>query len=354
MSRNAAPFSLSCFSIAVAVLGMLGVARPAAAASYSFQTLTLPGAPVLDASAALAVNDLGQVLVQASNPTADYDFVDVNDLYDMTSGRYIALPDFPGSSPKSTSPQSINNSGVIVGNFHPVGGEWEGYIETSSGFSTLPNGGARFALATGINNRGTIVGAYGDGPILGFTLNTHSFSPVAFKGSKLYNNGIVGINDAGHIIGLAGLQTEADFNLSFLTLGTRLVSISVPGEKSTHVSGINNADTLVGSASNDGYNTSHGFIYQSGKYTLFDVPGAIATFAYGINNLGVIVGSFVDGVTLAANAFVATPTASEPAPEISIDAPGIPEPSAWSLIIGGFFVLGGTLRRRTASRDLPL
>jgi uncharacterized membrane protein len=69
----------------------------------------------------------------------------------------------------------------------------------------------------------------------------------------------------------------------------------------TFATGINNADTVVGSYLQAGTDAvhSHGFILQAGSYTEYDIAGSMNTNLAGINNLGHLTGfcdtgSFLD------------------------------------------------------------
>jgi uncharacterized membrane protein len=67
--------------------------------------------------------------------------------------------------------------------------------------------------------------------------------------------------------------------------------INVPAVRGLYLSGINNADEIVGYYQDDTF-AYHGLFYSGGSFTTIDVPGAIGTLALGINNAGQIVGQF--------------------------------------------------------------
>src|SRR5215471_5431262 len=64
--------------------------------------------------------------------------------------------------------------------------------------------------------------------------------------------------------------------------------IDVPAVRGLYLSGINNADEIVGYYQDDTF-AYHGLFYSGGSFTTIDVPGGV-TLALGINNAGQIVG----------------------------------------------------------------
>ena len=116
-------------------------------------------------------------------------------------------------------------------------------------FTSLEVPGATQTDATGINNRGTIVGFYFNSPLLhGFALQKGTYTTVDAPGSSLETR-LSGINVHGDIVG-----------------------------RYTVTAGPN----------------SHGFILQGSVFTTIDFPGAQQTFASGINSRVEIVGFYLD------------------------------------------------------------
>ena len=72
---------------------------------------------------------------------------------------------------------------------------------------------------------------------------------------------------------------------------TSFFTINIPGALWLVVSGLNDADQIIGSFADS--NGTHGFIDTNGTLTRLDFPGANdGTFAQGINNAGQVVGDF--------------------------------------------------------------
>jgi hypothetical protein len=73
--------------------------------------------------------------------------------------------------------------------------------------------------------------------------------------------------------------------------------IDYPGGNLTHLSGINNDGIIVGYATNDGFYTLVGFVYDGNTFSAISYPGSNFTRPSDINNLGHIVGDYgINGV----------------------------------------------------------
>jgi uncharacterized membrane protein len=114
-----------------------------------------------------------------------------------------------------------------------------------------------------------------------------------------------GINDAGHVVGLAFPPSFTaldvgiyDLGMNWFWDGENYSFITVPGaDGGAWVAGINNRDQVSGYfADSSGY--WHGFVKDGPHFTTFDVSEADYTFVTGINNDGVVTGAYAgaDGV----------------------------------------------------------
>jgi hypothetical protein len=321
-------------SIALAVGALLIAGAPAQAGSYVFQTITAPGTPVGDAAAALAINDKGQVVVTAFSG-ATYDYTDIDDLYNLHTHAYTAIPAYLGSVALSTQATGINNAGEIVGSYHPAGGEWQGFSFSGGVFSNVNAFGNVYNIPYGVSNNGEIVGTAGDfTAVQGYSYSGGVFTAIdaaAYPANTTIANGV---NSSGAIVGISGPSASGDLANSFLDVGGVFTAIAMPGESVTFASGINDAGIIVGGASSDGFVTGPGFIDDHGVFTAINVPGATSTVLAGINNLDQIVGQYVDQ-NGNIEAFVATPA---------------PEPTSWAMMILGLLGSGLVLRRRAPRR----
>ncbi len=156
--------------------------------------------------------------------------------------------DIPGGSPFQTV-LDINDEGVLVGRYLR-GKNTYGYVRSTDGqFMTLEFPGAVFTVASGINNRGDIVGHY--------SLAT---APTVRHGYFRANTGA-------------------------------FTSFDPPGSLRTNVLGISNRGDIVGRyLTADG--RTHGFLLSEGQFTTIDYPGSIETDLWKINRRGLIAGAF--------------------------------------------------------------
>lgn len=110
-------------------------------------------------------------------------------------------------------------------------------------FNTVDYPGATNTILFGINNSGQLVGeaAIGNGPAFGFVYGATGFAPLPpVLGSV--PRGASGINDAGVIVGAAGVPTTGNVGpLGFILNGGTYALFSQPGWANTEARGINNS-----------------------------------------------------------------------------------------------------------------
>ena len=196
---------------------------------------------------------------------------------------YTAL-DYPGAT--FTGAFGINDAGTIVGAYGYASGMEYGFTLSGGTYTSLNSpAGVLEAEARSINNAGTIVGScYTASIVYGFSLSGGVYTTLSYPGAV--ETEAVGINDAGTIVGIynnTGSYPSSSFSLS----GTTWTILSYPGAVQTEAVGINDAGTIVGDYS------GYGFSLSGGVYTTLSYPGATSTDASGINNAGTIVGSYV-------------------------------------------------------------
>src|SRR5581483_2286014 len=153
---------------------------------------------------------------------------------------------FPGTV--QTLAYGINAHGDIVGNFVDANGD-HGFLLKGGEYTAfdVPFAGATETIAFGVNSRDEIVGRYDvNGQTHGFLLKAGTFTALDAPCPNVVHTLARGINDAGQIVGTCLTADEAG---------------------------------------------QHAFLFDQGKYSIFDFPGSQGTTALGINSLGEIVGS---------------------------------------------------------------
>lgn len=310
-------------AVFAAILVTVGPAR----GDYIFTTITPPGAAPGDFVFANAINDNGQVLVSAEVPDVIFNFTPVDDLYNINTGTYTALPAAPGATPNSTEAYGINDSGVVVGVYHPAGGIWQGFADSGGVFSGVNAFGSNDTYPFAISNNGQIAGVVIDASenSQGYVYSNGTYQFVDGDPYPANSTFAYGINDSGEIVLESSPSGSTGFDCdSFLNVGGVNTPISMPGVSNTCATAINDEGVIVGGVSNDDYVTGSGFIDVDGVFTALNVPGATLTEAYGINNSGQIVGTYIDA-NGNEQAFLATPA---------------PEPGTWAMILLGLASLG--------------
>ena len=201
----------------------------------------------------------------------------------------------------------INDFGELVGS---IGGPSQGAIVTNGTVEMFTYPGSVETTATGINNRGKIVGwfggATGEHGFVGTSGDLHSIDVPGSSGTRAE-----AINDWGQIVGSYTDAAGSTHGFRETPRG-KFITIDVPQAQETTVTGINDWGQLVGSF-RDTSGQEHGFVITAAHLQTLDIPGASYTTADGINNLGQIVGSssatvtFGSGTSPGSQVWVATP-----------------------------------------------
>ncbi len=262
-------------------------------------------------------------------------YVDANDVYHgflrSAKGSFTAF-DAPGAdmtvgSFNGTSPNNINDLGVITGEYWDANGFGHGFLRSPEGkFTTfdVPGAGGYGTTPLAINLEGAVVGYYTDSNYL-----FHAFlrrPDGTFKtwvgpdscdtnGSQgCYGTGAFSINAFGTVAGGFSDNRGNFVHHGFLrSADGKLKLFDVPGAgtgsyQGTGCPGCSMGLNQFGATAGiyiDANSVQHGFLRgPEGKFTTFDAPGA-GTGSYqgtgcpsdcpvGLNDLGAIMGTYVD------------------------------------------------------------
>ncbi len=312
-------------------------ASPAAAQSYTFTTVDLPGATV---TTVFDVDSNGRIVGTFNENTVAHGFVGT-----VTSLTQIDVP-VPGAV--TTFANGLNDAGQVVGRYHFSDPHvWDGFLMSGGSFTTINVPGSPTTLASDINNAGVVVGSFATGTqsaqgvARGFVWNGGMFTEIAVPAAGGYRTEAYGLNDVGQIVGGFDQPIPGGaLSQAFILEGGSFTTFGFPGTGPgyrTQANAINNAGVVVGFFGAASGFPTHGFIRDGQGIRAFDVPGASSTLPFGISDSGIIVGSFEDA-TRRTHGFVAVPS--------------IPEPSVSALSVVGLLMIAA-LRGIHRSRRPP-
>jgi hypothetical protein len=200
------------------------------------------------------------------------------------------IVDLPGA--RFTEVTAINDRRQVAG-FAFLGGRNASFLGPigagAKGLVQLP----RFQQhsAFGLNNRGHLVGMgvlfLEQQPIrMAFIRRGTDVEPFRMGDSRA--TAAFGINDRGDVVGIYG-ENEAGIRSFLLPAGAiRPQLLDVPGASRTRAHDIANTGAVVGEYTAGG--TTRGFLYRGGKFETIAIDGSTSTHPHGLNARGDIVG----------------------------------------------------------------
>ena len=206
----------------------------------------------------------------------------------------------PGSS--RTRATGINNRGDVVGRYVDPDGLFQGFLRDSSGhFQTISTpAGVLGTWAMAINDWGDVVGSYfdADNAAHAYLLRRGKFINIDYPGALETN--ARGIDDLGRITGNYVActpdvcnETHPDpLEIGFVLDHQGFHTVFLPGSDSTDVWD-EALDTRVGDWS-DLAGDIFGYVERGGVFTDTNFPGSALTSIRGINLQGTLVGVFGD------------------------------------------------------------
>jgi probable HAF family extracellular repeat protein len=218
-------------------------------------------------------------------------------------GRFARI-DVPAANGSSTQPMRINDRGVVVGSYRPDPScqdavQARGFVRDERGrYSTIQVPGAVRTQATGVNNRGQVVGDYltADGAVHGYRWDGGRFTTIDGPAAASQVT-VLDINDRGQMVGVYADTAGAPHG--FLLSNGRYTTVDMPGVRYTIPYSINNRGQVAGFTTDalpvPAASQVHGFVRDGvgGPVTRIDVPGAvIGTIALDINDAGTVVGMY--------------------------------------------------------------
>jgi probable HAF family extracellular repeat protein len=238
------------------------------------------------------INNAGVVLGQYQN----FDF-SIHGFIKYPKKKLVNIV-VPNALPGKTVPNGLNLNGPVsvVGWYEPSSGDHyiEGFLYKNGEYTDIPGpSGSTASFGFGINDLGTIVGAYADasGTVHGFLLENGTYTTLDMPGAAVLQTFATGINDSGDIVvwwidsfgvGNSALyHKEADREV--------YTPINVPNAAQSNYPSINSHGDICFQWW-DAIGVSHGALLHAGKHYEFDFPTHTGTYAGGINDVGNIVG----------------------------------------------------------------
>ncbi len=214
-------------------------------------------------------------------------------------GQWKTVDAFDDPS-SNTTVRGVTKTGEKAGVAAPDGGPTTGWSETPQGtFESLvaPGDNAGYTVAYGMNDSGTIVGAFqqkegASSAYHGFLYKNSSYTTYDIAGAA--STELLGINDAGDLVGNSTVSGQPEQGFLQLASGGAPIAFAIPNASLTSVDGVNSSHTVVGRWV-DPNNVTHGFIQAVGGTPIsFDFPGATGTYPYSITDAGTVSGYFID------------------------------------------------------------
>lgn len=320
------------------VFGFLwGFAAMSQAATYTYETLSYPGATSTNVT---AINNDGKIVGTYSifdgSTNKTFGFI-------YRYGRFEKLPSAGTCTrpagygfPETTYdivviPRGINAAGHIVGTTKACG-RHRGFILNGSIYKQVHQSGANSTYVAGINNLGTAVGGYTWPTIRtgAFTYQNGYLKPFTHPDSP-DRMSLTDINDAGFMMGAYSPKPwDGGGEFIYDPLTYQFTSFVIPNaEPLSTVTAFNNMGQIIGiSITNNGADRK-GLLYDSvNGFTGIDVPesGSGWTIPTDINDSGVIVGHYYNAT--GHSGFIATPNSAPtpvrlPLPVDTYDAPTV-------------------------------
>jgi hypothetical protein len=208
------------------------------------------------------------------------------------------------STALETDTYGVNNAGAIAGDYVDSNSVQHGMILAGKKLTTINNkacaaiagfGGISFY---GVNTKGAAAGwctSVKTGLDIAFVYSGGKFKPVNFPKSS--GTQATGINDKGEVVGLYLDSTGASHGFS--KIGAKYTSIDVKGDTNTAAWGVNNAGQITVYATNAA-GAFDSFLLTGKKLKKIDNPNAgkasgQGTIVHAPNNKGDIDGTYYDG-----------------------------------------------------------
>jgi probable HAF family extracellular repeat protein len=270
------------------------------AATYTVQTIAYPGATQTYAQ---GINDSGTIAGYYTDDTGtSHGF--------LWRGGTFKPVTISGST--DTWVTGINNSDDFCGYIHLSSGQTMGFTQIGTTVTEFAaSSKARATFASGINESGVVAGydvtgSLATGVDSGFIASGGTVTPVTVSGQT--STWVEGLNGNEDVVGFAGANLDPATPVeafAYVASTKTTTPVNMPGMVQTRFYAINASNEIVGYGL-DSSSVSHSFTYESGVFTDFTIPGYTVAIPEGISDRGVIVGWAIT-TSNSVVGFIATP-----------------------------------------------
>jgi probable HAF family extracellular repeat protein len=222
----------------------------------SYTTIDPPGSTF---ALAASISNSGVIVGGYSTTGKEMGFIDED-------GKYTDVI-YPDSSEQGTALWGVNDNGMMVGNYWITNSKNEtqtfGFVLDHGKFTKLEYPGATTTLPNSVNDSGEIVGTYteSNGETYGFTYLNGKFTSFSYPGEAGVSTGAA-INDKGVLI---GGYYKNPYTYGFVSSGGKYTTIDYPGKNGvptdTSPDGINSNSYIVGFVGSGYSPQGIGFLY---------------------------------------------------------------------------------------------
>ena len=199
---------------------------------------------------------------------------------------------------------ALNNGGLAVGEYEPVGGLYQhAFLYSGQAMAGLRMSPDHYSIAWGINDSNVVVGEYLPGSPSSFIIEAFQYSNSVVTGlgylSSSSYSAAHAINRQGQIVGESSTNSTASVIHAVLWQNGSNVDLGVLSGYYSSANAINNSGIIVGESSVEGTTNTQAFIYTNSIVPLGTLGGDYST-ARSINDAGVVVGEsteVIGGVT---------------------------------------------------------
>ncbi|WP_166894536.1 PEPxxWA-CTERM sorting domain-containing protein [Massilia sp. CCM 8734] len=184
----------------------------------------------------------------------------------------------------------INNRGDVVGGAYVTGQEWRGYLFADGRTTQLGSLGGQYTRVQAINEARQIVGESRTPGGISHAVMFSGATVTNLTPWALRDSAASAINNAGTAVGAIPCDC-LEFHAARFTRGGGVSDLGTLGGKSSNADGINNAGQIVGWAALAGPYTPRAFLYEKGKMRDLGTLGGEWSSASAINEAGHVAGS---------------------------------------------------------------